>query len=119
MPNDTILIEQPTYPFLDLTKRRRPQRKRLFNRRWPRPRSSNHGCPWIQKPAEKATVVLAHDPPKCVSGLAIRSCAGIIPTAAAFDSFWDSQIGGNLTRCWFLGEEQHRWVERLGSHDLI
>ena len=42
-----------------------------------------------------------------------------IPTAAAFDSFWDSQIGGNLTRCWFLGEEQHRWVERLGSHDLI
>src|SRR5471030_1157696 len=55
---NTILIEQRTYPFLDLTKRRRPQRKRLFNRRWPRPRSSNHGCPWIQKPAEKATVVL-------------------------------------------------------------
>src|ERR1700682_3120201 len=55
---NTILIEQRTYPFLDLTKRRRPQRKRLFNRRYPRPRSSNHGCPWIQKPAEKATVVL-------------------------------------------------------------
>src|SRR5450756_2067446 len=55
---NTILIEQRTYPFLDLTKRRRPQRKRLFNRRHPRPRSSNHGCPWIQKPAEKATVVL-------------------------------------------------------------
>src|SRR3981189_2605650 len=55
---NTILIEQRTYPFLDLTKRRRPQRKRLFNRRWPRPRSSNHGCPWIQKSAEKATVVL-------------------------------------------------------------
>src|ERR1700731_243574 len=55
---NTILIEQRTYPFLDLTERRRPQRKRLFNRRWPRPRSSNHGCPWIQKPAEKATVVL-------------------------------------------------------------
>src|SRR6202048_4791003 len=34
---NTILIEQRTYPFLDLTKRRRPQRKRLFNRRWPRP----------------------------------------------------------------------------------
>src|SRR5450755_224274 len=48
---NTILIEQRTYPFLDITKRRRPQRKRLFNRRWPRPRSSNHGCPWIQKPA--------------------------------------------------------------------
>src|SRR5882757_9346604 len=55
---NTILIEQRTYPFLDLAKRRRPQRKRLFNRRWPRPRSSNHGCPWIQKPGEKATVVL-------------------------------------------------------------
>src|SRR6202795_3762812 len=54
---NTILIEQRT-SFLDLTERRRPQRKRLFNRRWPRPRSSNHGCPWIQKPAEKATVVL-------------------------------------------------------------
>src|SRR5450759_2927087 len=59
---NTILIEQRTYPFLDLTKRRRPQRKRLFNRRWPRPRSSNHGCPWIQKPAEKATVVLGSKP---------------------------------------------------------
>src|SRR6266478_2345178 len=58
---NTILIEQRTYPFLDLTERRRPQPKRLFNRRWPRPRSSNHGCPWIQKPAEKATVVLAAD----------------------------------------------------------
>src|ERR1700731_4866664 len=57
---NTILIEQRTYPFLDLTKRRRPQRKRLFNRRWPRPRSSNHGCPWIQKSAEKATVVLGY-----------------------------------------------------------
>src|SRR3981081_1479562 len=48
---NTLLPEQRTYPFLDITKRRRPQRKRLFNRRWPRPRSSNHGCPWIQKPA--------------------------------------------------------------------
>src|SRR6195256_855700 len=55
---NTLLPEQRTYPFLDITKRRRPQRKRLFNRRWPRPRSSNHGCPWIQKPGEKATVVL-------------------------------------------------------------
>src|SRR5260221_1206662 len=61
IPRNTILIEQRTYPFLDLTKRRRPQCKRLFNRRWPRPRSSNHGCPWIQKPAEKATVVLELD----------------------------------------------------------
>jgi hypothetical protein len=43
---------------LDLPKRRRPQRKRLFNRRSLRPRSSNHGCPWIQKPSEKATVML-------------------------------------------------------------
>src|SRR5450631_4124903 len=55
---NTILIERRTYPFLDLTKRRRPQRKRLFNRRHPRPRSSNHGCPWIQKSSERATVML-------------------------------------------------------------
>src|SRR3981081_1675393 len=46
---NTLLCEQRTYPLLDLSKRRRPQRKRLFNRRGPRPRSSNHGCPWIQK----------------------------------------------------------------------
>ncbi|UFW92081.1 IS3 family transposase (plasmid) [Bradyrhizobium barranii] len=50
--------EQRTYPLLDLSKRRRPQRKRLLNRRGPRPRHSNHGCPWIQKPATKATVML-------------------------------------------------------------
>src|ERR1700688_865590 len=55
---NTPLREQRTYPLLDLSKRRRPQRKRLLNRRDPRPRHSNHGCPWIQKPAEKATVVL-------------------------------------------------------------
>src|SRR6266853_1228928 len=30
---NTLLPEQRTYPLLDLTKRRRPQRKRLFNRR--------------------------------------------------------------------------------------
>jgi len=41
---NTLLPEQRTYPFLDLPKRRRPQRKRLLNRRCPRPRSSNHGC---------------------------------------------------------------------------
>ena len=28
---NTLLPEQRTYPLLDLTKRRRPQRKRLFN----------------------------------------------------------------------------------------
>src|SRR5437762_13502497 len=54
----TLLREQRTYPLLDLSKRRRPQRKRLLNRRGPRPRHSNHGCPWIQKPAKKATVML-------------------------------------------------------------
>jgi hypothetical protein len=43
----------------------------------------------------------------------------VIPTAAAFDSFWDSQIGETLTRCLLLREEQHRWVERLGSYGLI
>src|SRR5438445_3964381 len=55
---NTLLREQRTYPLLDLSKRRRPQRKRLLNRRGPRPRYSNHGCPWIQKPATKATVML-------------------------------------------------------------
>src|SRR3984893_2879518 len=55
---NTLLPEQRTYPRLDLPKRRRPQRKRLLNRRCPRPRSSNHGCPWIQKSANKATVML-------------------------------------------------------------
>src|SRR5713226_2759868 len=55
---NTLLREQRTYPFLDFPKRRRPQRKRLFNRRCLRPRSPNHGCPWIQILPEKATVVL-------------------------------------------------------------
>src|ERR1700687_4701974 len=75
IPRNTILIEQRTHPFLDLTKRRRPQRKRLFNRRWPRPRSSNHGCPWIQKPAEKATVVLGWLAPSRIAsvGPAVRA----------------------------------------------
>src|SRR5438094_10138075 len=45
---NTLLREQRTYPFLDLSKRRRPQRKRLLNRRCLRPRPPNHGCPWIQ-----------------------------------------------------------------------
>src|SRR5258706_3836005 len=55
---NTLLPEQRTYPLLDLTKRRRPQRKRLFNRRCLRPRCSNHGCPWIQNRLRKATVML-------------------------------------------------------------
>jgi len=50
---NTLLPEQWTYPLLDLPKRRRPQRKRLFNRRCLRPRCSNHGCPWIQKASQK------------------------------------------------------------------
>src|SRR5665213_1981281 len=39
---DTLLREQRTYPVLNLPKRRRPQRKRLLNRRCTRPRSLNH-----------------------------------------------------------------------------
>src|SRR5207342_1798072 len=54
----TLLCEQRTYPFLDLSKRRRPQRKRLLNRRCLRPRPPNHGYPWIQIPPKKATVML-------------------------------------------------------------
>ena len=45
IPRNTLLREQRTYPLLDLPKRRRPQRKRLLNRRCPRPRSPNHGRP--------------------------------------------------------------------------
>jgi hypothetical protein len=55
---NTLLREQRPYPLLDLSKRRRPQRKRLLNRRGPRPRHSNHGCPWIQNSEKIATVVL-------------------------------------------------------------
>src|ERR1700737_196736 len=36
----------------------------------------------------------------------------VIQTAAAFDSFWDSQIGETLTRCLLMREEQRRWVGR-------
>src|SRR6202045_2594673 len=53
---NTLLREQRTYPLLDLSKRRRPQRKRLLNRR--DPQHSNHGCPWIQTSPNKATVML-------------------------------------------------------------
>src|ERR1700687_1720735 len=55
---NTLLRKQRTYPFLDFSKRRRPQRKRLLNRRYLRPRPPNHGCPWIQIPPKKATVML-------------------------------------------------------------
>src|ERR1700716_1105437 len=60
VPRNPFLPEQWTYPLLNLPKRRSPQRKRLFNRRCLRPRSSNHGCPWIQKSSERATVMLGH-----------------------------------------------------------
>src|SRR5271165_528752 len=46
-----VLPEQRTYPLLDV-----PKRRRL------RPRSPNHGCPWIQKSSEKATVMLGSVP---------------------------------------------------------
>src|SRR5258705_6765653 len=59
VPRNPFLPEQWTYPLLKLLKRRSPQRKRLFNRRCLRPRSSNHGCPWIQKSSERATVMLS------------------------------------------------------------
>src|SRR6185437_2213688 len=68
-----LLREQRTYPFLDLSKRRRPQRKRLLNRRCLRPRPPNHGCPWIQTFSKSATVMLkAH------------SSDGTPPTMAGF-----------------------------------
>src|SRR5205085_7356377 len=36
----------------------------------------------------------------------ILEADGMIPTAAAFDSFWDSQIEETLTRCLLMREEQ-------------
>src|ERR1700687_4385735 len=66
---NTLLRKQRTYPFLDFSKRRRPQRKRLLNRRYLRPRPPNHGCPWIQIPPKKATVMLAHVSVSPPSGL--------------------------------------------------
>src|SRR6266849_2659384 len=42
---NTLLPDQRTYPMLNLSSRRRPQRMRLLNRRCPRPRSPDHGCP--------------------------------------------------------------------------
>src|SRR6187455_251754 len=58
---NTLLREQRTYPLLDLSKRRRPQRKRLLNRRCLRPRPPNHGCPWIQTFPKSATVMLSRE----------------------------------------------------------
>ena len=59
VPRNAFLPEQRTYRLLYLPKRRCPQRKRFFSRRCLRPRSSNHGCPWIQKSSERATVMLS------------------------------------------------------------
>src|SRR6478672_7224536 len=56
---NTLLREQRTYPLLDLSKRRRPQRKRLLNQRGP-PTTFEYGCPWIQKPAKKVRGRDAH-----------------------------------------------------------
>src|ERR1700751_3614717 len=39
-----------------------------FNRRCLRPRSSNHGCPWIQKSSERTTVMLGGGVTKFGSG---------------------------------------------------
>ncbi|HEY5126474.1 MAG TPA: hypothetical protein VIJ35_04115, partial [Bradyrhizobium sp.] len=66
------------YPFLDLSKRRRPQRKRLLNRRGPRPRSPNHGCPWIQTFPKEATVMLVRrvGPTKAFAAQIRRAPAG-------------------------------------------
>src|SRR5207244_9124583 len=75
---NTLLCEQRTYPLLDLSKRRRPQRKRLLNRRGPRPRHSNHGCPWIQKPAKKATVMLAFNQLPSGSTALVGVCRSVI-----------------------------------------
>src|SRR5260370_6674500 len=88
---NTLLREQRTYPLLDLPKRRRPQRKRLLNRRCPRPRSPNHGCPWIQKPSKNATVML--------------SCAIAGPAGRATDGFHFRPLTHNVLSkqmrpCW-------------------
>src|SRR6476620_4033207 len=74
-----LLREQRTYPFLDLSKRRRPQRKRLLNRRCLRPRPPNHGCPWIQTFSKSATVMLgrAHGVGDSLSSCSV--CSRLVP----------------------------------------
>src|SRR5436190_14192809 len=82
----TLLCEQRTYPFLDLAKRRRPQRKRLLNRRCLRPRPQNHGYPWIQTPPKNATVMLSHTirglERRLELQLLARTTKSVAPTAA-------------------------------------
>src|SRR3981189_3151568 len=77
VPRNPFLPEQWTYPLLKLLKRRSPQRKRLFNRRCLRPRSSNHGCPWIQKSSERATVMLSAAPPVVETRQLRRAASGM------------------------------------------
>src|SRR5271154_2613971 len=76
---NTFLREQRAYPLLNFPKRRRPQRKRLLNRRCTRPRLPNHGCPWIQMPSEKATVMLALQLPFCFE---VGSLSGSLVSSA-------------------------------------
>src|SRR5258705_4643643 len=82
VPRNPFLPEQWTYPLLKLLKRRSPQRKRLFNRRCLRPRSSNHGCPWIQKSSERATVMLALKSLPVGTAYAVWTGIGAVGTAA-------------------------------------
>src|SRR5207245_10410566 len=96
------------YPLLDLTKRRRPQRKRLFNRRWLRPRSSNHGCPWIQKPAEKATVVLSRSGDQRVAALLLQ-----FPDTNALGLETAQGLTASETFFWDLDDATRAWTKRF------
>ena len=86
---NTLLREQRTYPFLDLSKRRRPQRKRLLNRRYLRPRLPNHGCPYgFRHIPKKATVMLG-----AASSWARRSlCARAEPCRTEMMKFFPTKI---------------------------
>src|SRR5258708_8241282 len=55
----TLLREQRTYPFLDLSKRRRPQRNRLLKRRCLRPQPPNQCCPSIQTFPKQPTLIFS------------------------------------------------------------
>src|SRR6267378_1896654 len=108
VPRNAFLPEQRTYPLLHFPKRRCPQCKRLFNRRCTRPRSSNHGCPWIQISSERATVMLERDDFSSNRHPALSFCLSMIfsekPVPTFPDHALDQKIaerdsGASLTAC--------------------
>src|SRR5450631_1571935 len=80
-PRNTFLLEQRTYPLLNLPKRRDPQHERLFNRRGLRaPRYSNHSYTWIQRSSELATVMLGLNNRRLCSVAIISNGSDVLAT---------------------------------------